>query len=170
MGDTRKVSHHSFEDKVEISDKAAVKIEEYFIKKGIEVRNVESVKYYQNKDVDFIMSKNGVKKKFELKADTYFMENFYIEVISNTSKNTEGCFLYTESDYILYYYVNHGVCFIIPTKEFQEWFKENMDRFKEPRSRVFTPVGDEGEGYYSVGRLVPIDDMVSELNLKSIKV
>lgn len=172
MGESnRRINSHSFEDKLEVADEAALKVEEYFVNKGINVRNVEGVKYYQSQDVDFIMDLGGKKKKkFELKADTYYMKNFYIEVISNKDKNTTGCFLYTKSDYILYYYVNHGKCFIIPTKEFQEWFNKNIDRFEEPRSKVFTPVGNDGEGYFSEGRLVPVNVMVEELKLKSITI
>lgn len=159
---------HTFSDKNKIAEEFSVEIKEYFTSKGVEVVDMEDHAIYRGKDVDFIIKKNGKRKKVELKADTYYPRNFYIEVVSNTTKGTPGCFLYTESDYILYAFINHGVFYMIPTIEFQEWFKENEDRFPEPKSKIFTPAGTGG--YYSLGKLVPVKTMVSELNLKPFKI
>lgn len=158
------VSVHTFEDKNKIADEFSVKIKYYFKSKGVEVIDLESHPFYRKKDIDFIIKKDNKKKKVELKADTYYPNNFYIETISNTTKNTTGCFLYTESDFILYAFINHNIFYMIPTDKFQDWFKDNTERFPKPKNKIFTPVG--GGGYYSEGRLVPVSVMVEELNLK----
>lgn len=159
-----RVSRHTFEDKNKIADEYSIKVKEYFKRKGIKVVDLEGNKLYQKKDVDFILKKGSKRMKVELKSDTYIPRNFYIETVSNVGKNTKGCFLYTESDFILYGFVNHGIFYMIPTVKFQEWFSKNEHRFSEPNTKVFTPAGEDG--YYSKGKLVPVEILVEELGMK----
>lgn len=160
-----RVSVHTFEAKNKIADDYSEVVKEYFKNKGIKVIDLEGNKLYQKKDIDFILKKGSKRMKVELKSDTYIPRNFYIETVSNVGKDTEGCFLYTESDYILYGFINHGIFYMIPTVKFQAWFNENEHRFSEPNTKVFTPAGKDG-GYYSKGKLVPVDIMVEELGMK----
>jgi len=163
-----KTNVHTFKDKNKVADEFSIKIKDYFTDKGVDVISVENNRLYQQKDIDFIIRKGGVRKTVELKADTYYPRNFYIETVSNESKNTKGCFLYTESNYILYAFINYNIFYMIPTKKFQEWFTENEERFSEPRSKIFTPAGNGG--YYSRGKLVPVEVMVNELGLKKYNI
>lgn len=163
---TIKLREHTFHDKNQVAKEFSGRLIRYMEEDlGITVRDVENVRHFQSKDIDFILEKNGVKKTLELKADTYAPNNFYIETVSNANKGTLGCMLYTEADYVLYAFINHNVYYLIHTKKFQEWFKKNRERFKEPNTLPFTPVGDSG--YVSKAKLVPVKIMERELKLKA---
>ena len=56
--------------------------------------------------------------KYEIKTDVYTNSpNLFLEHISNTEKNTLGCFLATEANFVLYYFINRGEIFILPMTE-----------------------------------------------------
>ena len=61
---------------------------------------------YREKDIDFITyMKNGDVITVEAKADKVISSNIFFETISNKEKNTLGCMLKTEADYIFYYFI-----------------------------------------------------------------
>jgi hypothetical protein len=121
----------------------------------INVENVENVPEYQKKDIDILWSydsQNPIIKTIEIKADTYHNTgNYFIETVSNTQKKTLGCFMYTEADYIYYYFVNEKILHILPMPEMRYWFIENEKRF--PLKSTGTRVGNNA--YFSEGRTVP---------------
>lgn len=144
-------------------------IERYFknIPATISFTNVEEDYYYQTKDIDFIWdyihNKKGKMRKFlELKVDRYaYSKNFFFETISNAVKNTPGCFMYTEADYLLYYFVTRdkNQLYIMNMKEVRPWFINNIHRFKEKELKTKVR---EGTYYNSFGRLVPIETVIKE--------
>jgi hypothetical protein len=128
------------------------------------VVSVEDNKIYQPKGIDFIaVTKTEKLRKIEIKTDTYDTGNYFIETISNSSKNTKGCLLTTESDFIFYYFIKKKELNIINTKKFQEWFDLNQNRFS---SRTCC-TGVNGSSYSTIGKLVPIKILNEELDVKT---
>jgi len=126
-------------------------------KATVAVINVEKDSDYQQKDIDLLweFQKNGETKKasIEIKADRWHQTgNYFFETISNESKGTPGCFLYTEAKYVFYYYLTVRELHILPMPEVRNWFLININEFEERKTS--TPVGG-GKSYVTVGRLVP---------------
>lgn len=134
----------------------------------IEVINVEKNEEYRKKDIDIIWkyrSKNfkSIRQvSIEIKGDNYFNTgNYFFETLSNEQKNTPGCFVYSEAEFLYYYFIEKEL-HILPLKDTRNWFLQNINKFKE--SKTTTPVG--GSYYNTVGRLVPRNIVLS--NIKNI--
>ena len=113
----------------------------------------------------------GVMQRFlEVKGDRYFgTGNYFFETVSNKAKQTPGCFLYTDCDYLFYYFMEEQELHIFTMPEIRNWFLKNQNRFKI--SETSTPV-QGGAHYITVGRLVPrhllqeeMDPYVKRVNL-----
>ncbi len=155
-----------------VGKKGTLDIEIYLKKlpETVKVVNVEDETNYRKKDIDLIWNRNIgsqiIETKIEVKTDRYARTgNYFLETISNESKNTLGCFLYTEADLVFYYFIEIKELHILPMPESRDWFILNMKRFKERRTS--TPV--ENGSYFTVGRLVPRDVMQKEVqNIKIV--
>lgn len=129
------------------------------------ITNVENNRLFQNQDVDIItVSREGITHKLEVKGDSYDSGNLFFETISNTSKNTSGCFLYTEADWLCYVTLPTKTLYVIPVKKTRAWFLKNINSFKEVKT--FTAVGNSK--YQTVGRLVPIKELQKACPLKEV--
>ena len=60
--------------------------------------------------------KNGNVITVEAKADKVISSNIFFETISNKEKNTLGCMLKTEADYIFYYFIAFKELYILKRK------------------------------------------------------
>ncbi len=136
------------------------------------VINVENIAGFREKDIDLIWNrKTGYKTipvKIEVKTDKYHNTgNYFFETISNNNKNTLGCFMYTEADFIYYYFIDTKELHILPMPETRNWFLSNINRFKE----VNVKSTEAGTGFYhSVGRLININLMRNEFkNIEIVK-
>lgn len=152
------MNSYTMDSRVEIADRGTGEIVSVLEKMPhtIAVINVEKDKYFQKKDIDilWIYKNNGKEhmKRIEIKVDTYSESgNYFIETVSNMDKNTKGCFLYTEAEFLFYYFIHSKELNIIPMTFAREWFLKNEQRFRE--SELKTAVGRNG--YRSKGRLVP---------------
>ncbi|MGI2747623.1 hypothetical protein ACRS52_02450 [Bacillus cytotoxicus] len=148
---------YTMNEAANVAKKAATDITNFLktFEETIDVINVEDDEQYRTKDIDllWIRNKNGVKKTttIEIKGDRYhYTGNYFLETISNKSKGTSGCFMYTEADYIFYYFVDERELHVLPMPKTREWFINNMDNFKERETS--TPIGNDY--YITVGRLV----------------
>ena len=118
------------------------------------IKDVQEDTGYRELDVDILWYQKPSNKEvmIEVKGDTYYRTgNYFFETISNESKNTPGCFMYTKAKYIFYLFIPENELHIFETNIVREWFKENINQFEQ--KRLFTKVGNEC--YYSNGRLVP---------------
>ena len=80
---------------------------------------------YQEKDIDFILNmKNGKVITVEAKADKVPSSNIFFETISNKEKNTLGCMLKTEADYVFYYFLAYKELYILKRKQYVNWVKK----------------------------------------------
>ncbi len=131
----------------------------------VAVHNVEDDPAYQQHDVDLLWTvaeKDRLRViPVEIKGDRYHQTgNFFFETVSNESRGTPGCFLYTRAEWLFYYFVENGRLFCLPMEKTRAWFAEKWQQFEERRTS--TPV-KEGEVYVTIGRLVPIDVVLAEV-------
>lgn len=129
---------------------------------SLSVINVEKHPAFQKKDIDllwvYLSNGNEVMKRIEAKIDRYTTGNFFFETVSNEQKGTPGCFLYTEADYLFYYFLEWKALYVLPVPEVRNWFLQNIERFKE--KSLSTKVSNSF--YTSKGRLVPIQTLLDE--------
>lgn len=124
------------------------------------VRNVESDRAYQAKDIDLLWRTGAGEIPIEVKGDRHDETgNFFFETISNTTTGSPGCFLYTEAAFVFYYFVRPRRLNILPMPATREWFHDHAGRFAERRTT--TPVGRGS--YATAGRLVPIKAAMAEV-------
>ena len=161
---------YTMEHTMGIAKQAASDIENYLksLPQTVDVVNVEDHPTYQKKDIDvlyFFNGKENVKKKtsIEIKGDMHHHTgNYFFETHSNLDKNTPGCFMYTEADFLFYYYVKMKELHILPMKEARAWFIENIERFQQRGTS--TQIGNKKKkGYRTAGRLVPRDILLQEV-------
>lgn len=151
-----------------LAEIASAEITKYLQTTGWTVTNVERDKEYQALDIDLVINREEEQYTVEIKGDQYGSKtsNYFCETISNTSKNTPGCFYATQSDYIFYYFLDTFELHVIPTKEAQKWLKENEYRYKKVNVKT---TGAKGEYWYSnEARLVPRRDMQRALDIQII--
>jgi hypothetical protein len=135
-------------------------------KSTIDVLNVENLPQYRLVDIDLILKTKRGDKTIEIKGDTYHRTgNFFLETISNKERNTPGCFMYTEADFVYYYFVVIKKLYILPMPDTRLWFLEHLEEFRE--SATQTVVGN-GSYYTTVGRLVPIKTLLH--NVENVKI
>jgi hypothetical protein len=145
-----------------VANQASADIEAWLRRKPetINVLNVEHDPDYQRRDIDLIWVTQTSEILVEVKGDRWDKtRNFFFETHSNQEKNTPGCFLYTEADWLFYYFVHTRQLYRLPMPKTREWFKITMGRFRE-RSTT-TSVGNSH--YTTVGRLVPITTVMLEV-------
>ena len=142
-----------------VANKASAIIETYLLTlpQTVGILNVEKDPVYRAKDIDLLWKRKQETKvvecSIEIKGDRYYHTgNYFFETFSNEGKGTPGCFLYTEANFIYYFFLQQRELHILPMPDTRIWFIENMYRFKERKTS--TPV-KAGEYYITVGRLVP---------------
>ena len=125
------------------------------------VLNVEADPEYQRRDIDLVWRTKSGPFTVEVKGDRYDQSgNFFFETMSNQEAGTPGCFLYTEADFVHYYFVRSRQLFILPMPATRDWFKARIDRFRE----VSTTTPYPGGHYTTVGRLVKTDQVLKEVS------
>ncbi|MDF5707950.1 MAG: hypothetical protein PUP90_09800 [Nostoc sp. S4] len=153
---------YSMDDGVQVANQAASDIEAWLWGKPetISLNNVENDPNYQHRDIDLIWTTQTGKILIEIKGDRWNKtRNLFFETDSNLEKGTPGCFMYTEADWLFYYFVNTRQLYKLPMPKTREWFHITMKRFRERATT--TPVGSSY--YTTVGRLVPITTVMMEV-------
>ena len=153
---------YSMNDNMGVARQAAEDIEAWLstLPRTISVVNVEDDPAYQKLDIDLLVTTDRGLTRVEIKGDRYHRTgNFFFETHSNKEKGTPGCFLYTEADWVFYYFVVPRTLYLLPMPATRDWFVSNIDRFRERQTT--TKVGSET--YTTVGRLVPIAVVWSEV-------
>jgi len=159
---TQKRYKYTMNETMNVAKEAAIAIEHYLnnLPETVNTINVEDDPLYQKKDIDllyFFKNQHKVKKRtsIEIKGDRhYYTGNYFFETHSNVQKNTPGCFMYTEADFLFYYYINEKELHILPMKETRAWFLAHMHEFKTRGTS--TQIGFQNKkGYRTSGKLVP---------------
>jgi hypothetical protein len=160
------IKTYDFNKQYDVSKIAIDRVSHYLfsLEETIDVMNVEDDKAFQEFDIDLIHITNRNVVNIEVKSDTYESGNFFFETISNATKGTQGCFMYTCADYLHYYFVKSSTIYILPMPSTREWFIKNMDRFD--KKKLATRSGNKVL-YHSYGYAVPIEIVRKEV--KGIK-
>lgn len=146
---------YSMNDGLAVAHRATSDITAWLLRQSatVAVKNVENDPRFQRLDIDLLWQTRGATYSVEIKGDRLHQTgNFFFETVSNRERGTPGCFLYTEANYLFYYFVRTHTLYILPMPQTRDWFRANLQGFRERATR--TPVG---QTYYTtVGRLVPI--------------
>ncbi|WP_336784146.1 hypothetical protein [Paenibacillus illinoisensis] len=149
---------YTMKETMDVAKQASLEIEQYLWQQPetLGVVNLEDDPYFQALDIDLAWeTKDGVFL-VEIKGDRYYRTgNYFFEVVSNQSKNSLGCFMYTEADFVFYYFIDEKELHVLPMPQTREWFNENKDRYQQ--KTVSTSVGTGR--YFTVGKLVPRDEV-----------
>lgn len=185
------VNGYTFDESNYVGEIASRAVRKYIssIRETTYLKNVESDKAYQKKDIDyvwkFVMNGEERVRKIEVKGDTYsHTGNIFLETVSNVGKGTPGCFLYSEADYFYYYFIDTRELNIIPLKQTRNWFEKNKHKYREVEtSTIITTDGKElsleeyrnGDytekaRYYSLGKLVPKRILYKEAGVIRLKI
>lgn len=117
--------------------------------------NVEDVKEYQKKDVDYIWSHMGREFMLEIKVDSYTTNNLFYEKYSNCEAKTMGAMEKTQADYIAYYYSNKGILYIINPKE--------LKRYVNKYEKWLEPQFVKNMTFHSMGYKIPLSELGSNI-------
>lgn len=154
---------YDFNGRYDISKIAIDNVNEYLLSldETIGIINVEDDKAFQKFDIDLVQVTNNSIFNIEVKSDTYETGNFFFETVSNATKGTEGCFMYTTADYIYYYFTKSRLVYVLPMPLTRDWFISNINRF----SKKELATKERGKLlYHSYGYTVPIDIVIDEVN------
>ena len=165
----KKLKQHSMEYTTEVG-KTAVSLTRHFLAHHwsdytVAIHSVEDDPAYQQHEVDLLWSivdGNGRLRiiPIEVKGDRYHRTgNFFFETVSNASKGTAGCILYTKAHWIFYVFVETEEIYCLPMDVVRPWFAETSENFRE--AKTSTPVGKDS--YVTNGRLVPIQTLLAEV-------
>lgn len=160
---------YNMNQSLQVAKQATRDIERWLLSlsETVRIKNVEDDPEYQKVDIDLIWTNKSGSYRIEIKGDTYHKTgNFFFETHSNKERNTPGCFMYTEADFIFYYFVTSRVLYLLPIPTTRNWFIDNINRFRERSTTT-----NVGNSYYTtVGRLVPIQVVMQEVpNLTKIQ-
>lgn len=154
---------YTMQESTQVASRATADITHWLqnLPRTISIQNVEDDPHYQKLDVDLLVTTDRGESKLEIKGDRYHKTgNFFFETHSNRENNTEGCFLYTQADWLCYYFVEIGLLYLLPMPQTRHWFLNNIERFQSKSTT--TPI--RGGGHYTtVGRLVPIKVVLQEV-------
>lgn len=160
------MNHYTMTETLSVAARASNDVTTWLQKQPqhIGVLNVESDPAWQKKDVDLVwkltVSGQPHQATIEVKGDRNWKTgNLFLETVSNATKQTEGCILYTAANWIAYYFVDPCSGLFMPVKPLRDWFMKRVEQFRE--KRVTTPVGHGA--YQTVGRLVPIQRVLAEV-------
>ena len=120
-------------------------------------------KEYQKKDIDLLMINDDKEISIEIKTDFTNYDNVFAEYFSSYELKTLGCFVKTEADYIIYYFINKGKMYIIPTLQMKELMYEKDWRIGKALDKVKTKNGYVTKT--SMGLLIPIKNILERINL-----
>ena len=152
--------YYSMSATTRVARRAAADITAWLLRRPdtVALVNVEDDPIYQVADVDLLWSTARRTYRIEIKGDRLHQTgNFFLETTSNREQGTPGCFLYTEADFVFYYFVTPRLLYILPVRRTRAWFLAHLHEFAERSTR--TPVA--GGAYTTVGRVVPIAALVA---------
>ncbi len=165
---SRSIKQHDITYTTSIAKRAAADVTHFLQTvwpQTVAVHNVEDEAAYQTHDVDLlwtVLEKEQLRIiPVEVKGDRYHRTgNFFFETVSNESKGTPGCFLYTKAEWLFYYFLEVGTLYCLPMDKVRPWFIQNRPRFKEQRTSTPTR---SGSSYVTIGRLVPITAVLTQV-------
>lgn len=156
---------YDFEDCLEVGDEGMLDVVDFLYrnprtKKVIDLTENEK---YQKKDIDFewhYYAPDGTEKRLlgEIKTDRHAHKtnNLFLEVYSCYERKTQGCFMYTECDWLFYYIQETRKLIVLPMEKFRNWVLERQKKYR--RAFAQSKLGRDGS-FKSQGILFPITEL-----------
>lgn len=146
---------YTFHERNNFAHKHMYHVENYLnsLSSTVSIENVEDITFYQKLDIDLLWkgkdkNNNIISKTIEVKIDSYHHSgNIFFEIISNDTKNTNGCMLVSKADYLFYFFPDIDLLYSFKLSEFKDWALDNQHRFKIRKCKNPT--------YNSWGYLIP---------------
>ena len=127
----------------------------------VDIADHQDTAEFRDQDVDLLAAvvvHDGTRRQVlvEVKADSHDLTNLYFETVSNVSKGTPGCLMYTTAVVVAYLYTKENVLLLLPFPEFREWFLEHQDEFLDKQVTTSIDFGT----YQSKGKVVPLTRVI----------
>jgi len=135
----------------ESGTKAFVEYSEHVL--GDKFIDVMDEQKYRDKDIDFISLDGRIG--YEVKADRHSTRNICLEIESNMGLETRGWLLYSEADYLFYYYIEAKTAYIFRMPDLLRAYKQGdfkKDIYREIISE--TPCGKDGKSSYRTRSII----------------
>jgi hypothetical protein len=127
---------------------------------GSRIHDVQHDPRFQHRGVDLLWEVGDRVQGVEVKGDRNRANgNYFLELVSNVERDTPGCFLYSEADWLLYAFVRAGELHALPLRAAREWFLPRAKEFELRHTR--TRLG--AQHYTTVGALVPVRRLLGEV-------
>lgn len=129
---------------------------------GSQVHDVQEDPRFQHRGVDLLWERPGEEVLgVEVKGDRQGGRRgtYFLELISNTEKDTPGCFLYSRADLLAYVFLDRRELHLLPLPSARAWFLERAREF--PLRQARTRIGPAQ--YTTVGATVPARRVLSEV-------
>ncbi len=124
------------------------------------VIDLQKTEYGKINNVDFSYIKNNeLKELAEVKCDMiWWSGNICLEIISNNTKDTLGCFLATKSNIWLHVFPHIKTAYLFKTPEIKKWFISNQSKFREVKCNTLI---NNQYAYSTISKLVPITELLN---------
>ena len=113
--------YRTFNDDLAIGKRGEQKVMSALDKRGHSVTDVSDKLEYQLKDIDIVISKNGVSVSIEIKNDirSNYTGNVFIETYNrnNVKRGGDGWINYTEADYLCFVQEEKKIAHIVSREE-----------------------------------------------------
>jgi hypothetical protein len=128
---------------------------------GSLIHDVQADPRFQHRGVDLLWQRPSLPVAgIEVKGDRQGRTgNYFLELVSNLEKDTPGCFLYSESDLLVYVFLERRELHLLPLRAAREWFLPRAKAFPVRSTR--TRLGKES--YTTLGALVPVMQLLREV-------
>ena len=134
--------------------------------------DVDYDSFFRSLDIDLILyNKDNKMATAEIKADAFPVmkdgkKYIFCELVSNSKKFEEskgktgqGCILTSKSDYFIFYFILYDSYLVIKSNILRDYILNNKEKYDEKKARTWSP-DNKKIWYYSIGRVVPIDDIL----------
>ena len=128
----------NFQDDLAVGKRGEKLVIDAMNKRGHTVIDVSDDEDYQKKDIDLVLSKNGITINLEVKNDikSNYTGNVFVEIYNrnNISRNGLGWFAYSEADYICFVQENYKLAHIVAVDEltkccWNNWYRQSDSDF-----------------------------------------
>ncbi len=122
------------------------------------LHDVQADPRFQHRGVDLLWDQPGkAPLGVEVKGDRsgHRRGNFFFELVSNAERDTPGCFLYSEADFLSYVFLDVREVNWLPLKQVRDWFLPRAKSYplKTAKTRTGALV------YTTVGAIVPVKEV-----------
>lgn len=143
----------TFNEANERGKRGEATVKNFLQQRGWLVIDTSDHQSFQVLGIDLVVSKGSRVRTVDVKTDSYDSGNFFIEIVSNDTKGTEGCIYKDKVDDWLYYYSATDSLKVFSPKDMLEYISE-LGESSFRRVKAASYIGSN-IAYHSEGLLVP---------------